>query len=107
LLWLVIPLAAVMYPRLVHSAAKAEKTNLMSVVLLTTGALAVVGALGLSWLGPWVVRLVYKPDFVAVASSLLPWYAAAIVPLALANVLLNNLLARPAASVVPRCACSA
>jgi threonine/homoserine/homoserine lactone efflux protein len=31
----------------------------------------------------------------------LPWYAAAMVPLAVANVLLNNLLARPAASFGP------
>ena len=101
LMWLVLPLAAVMYPRLVHSAAKEEKTNLMSVVLMVTAALAVVGALSLSLLGPWIVRLVYKPEFVAVASSLLPWYAAAMVPLSLANVLLNNLLARPDATLVP------
>lgn len=101
LMWLVLPLAAVMFPRIVRSAAKAEKSDLMGKVLLATAALAVVGAVGLSLLGPWVIRLVYKPEFVAVASSLLPWYAAAMVPLALANVLLNNLLARPASSFVP------
>ena len=101
LMWMVLPLAVVMYPRLVHSAARSEKTNLMGVVLLATAVLAIVGALVLSLLGPWIVRLVYKPDFVTMASSLLPWYAAAMVPLALANVLLNNLLARPAATLVP------
>jgi O-antigen/teichoic acid export membrane protein len=99
LMWLVLPLASVMFPRLVHSAAKSEKNNLMSVVLLGTAALSVVGALGLSILGPWVVRFVYKPEFVKVASSILPWYASAMVPLALANVLLNNLLARPASKM--------
>lgn len=103
LMWLVLPLAAVMYPRLVHSAAKDQKTNLMGVVLMVTAALAVIGALALSLLGPWVVRFVYKPDFVKVASSLLPWYAGAMVPLALGNVLLNNLLARPAATLLPAC----
>ncbi|OQB92294.1 MAG: Polysaccharide biosynthesis protein [Verrucomicrobia bacterium ADurb.Bin118] len=101
LMWLVLPLASVMFPRIVHSAARAEPSDLMGKVLLATAVLAVVGALGLSLLGPWVVRFVYQPEFVAVASSLLPWYAAAMVPLAVANVLLNNLLARPAASLVP------
>ena len=95
LMWLVLPLASVMFPRLVHSAARSEKSNLMGIVLIGTGILAVVGALGLSLVGPWVVRFIYKPEFVKVASSILPWYAFAMVPLALANVLLNNLLARP------------
>jgi O-antigen/teichoic acid export membrane protein len=95
LMWLVLPLASVMFPRIVHSAARKEKSNLMAMVLMVTAALALAGALGLTLLGPWVVRMVYKPEFVEVASSLLPWYASAMVPLALANVLLNNLLARP------------
>lgn len=101
LLWLVLPMAAVMFPRLVHSAARAEKSDLTGKVLLATVVLATVGAAGLAMLGPWVVRLVYKPEFVAVATSLLPWYAGAMVPLAAANVLLNHLLARPAASLRP------
>jgi hypothetical protein len=101
LMWLVLPLAAVMFPRLVHSAAKAQKNNLMGMVLLGTGVLATVGALGLSWLGPLVVRFVYKQSYVGVASSILPWYAFAMVPLALANVLLNDLLARPASKLLP------
>jgi len=36
-----------------------------------------------------------------VATSVLPWYAMAMVPLAVANVLLSNLLARPASKLVP------
>lgn len=95
LLWLVLPLVSVMFPRLVHSAAKSEKSNLMGMVLLGTAVLSIVGAFGLALIGPWVVRLVFTPAFVKVASSLLPWYGAAMVPLALANVLLNQLLARP------------
>jgi len=95
LLWLVLPLASVMFPRLVHSAAKSEKSNLMGMVLLGTAILSIVGALCLALVGPLVVQFVYTPGFVKVASSLLPWYAAAMVPLALANVLLNQLLARP------------
>ncbi len=101
LMWLVLPLAAVMFPRIVHSATKSEKSNLMGLVLAVTGGLAIVGALGLSVVGPWVVRFVYRPEFVEAVSPLLPWYAAAMVPLALANVLLNDLLARPASALAP------
>ena len=93
-----------MFPKIVHSTAKAEKTNLMNVVLLGTAVLAACGAVGLSVLGPFVIKLVYKQSFVAVASAVLPWYAWAMVPLALANVLLNNLLARSSFKVVlPLC----
>jgi O-antigen/teichoic acid export membrane protein len=101
LMWLVGPLAAVMFPRIVHSAAKAEKSNLMDLVFMGTGLLAALGALSLSLLGPWIVRFMSGAKFVQVASSLLPWYAGAMVPLALSNVLLNNLLARSSFGVVP------
>jgi O-antigen/teichoic acid export membrane protein len=95
LLWLVLPLASVMFPRLVHSAAKSEKSNLMGMVLLGTAALSIVGALSLSLLGPFVTQLVFKKTVAAQVCSLLPWYSAAMVPLAVSNVLLNQLLSRP------------
>ena len=69
LMWLVLPLAAVMFPRLVHGAAKAQKTNLMGMVLAGTAMLAVAGALGLSLLGPLIVRFVYTPSYVQVAAA--------------------------------------
>jgi O-antigen/teichoic acid export membrane protein len=101
LMWLVGPLATVMFPRIVHSAAKSEKSNLMGIVLLGTAVLAILGVASLTLVGPFVVKLVYKPSYVAVATRVLPWYAGAMVPLALANVLLNNLLARSMFKVVP------
>ncbi len=101
LIWLVGPLAAVMFPRIVHSSVKSQKTDVMGVVLLGTGVLAVCGAIGLSVLGPFVIKLMFGPDWVPVASRIMPWYAAAMVPLALANVLVNNLLARSQTRVVP------
>ena len=104
LMWLVGPLATVMFPRIVHSTARAEKSDLMGLVLIGTTILAVVGAVCLSILGPWIVRFVYKESYVGVATAVLPWYAAAMVPLAIANVLLNNLLARSTFKVVfPLC----
>jgi O-antigen/teichoic acid export membrane protein len=101
LMWLVGPMAAVMFPRIVHSAVKAEKTDLMGVVLIGTLVLAAGGALGLCILGPWVVRFVYSEAYVKIATSVMPWYAGAMVPLSLANVLINNLLARSHFRVVP------
>jgi O-antigen/teichoic acid export membrane protein len=101
LMWLVIPLATVMFPKIVHSVARSEKSNLLSLVLLGTGILSAGGALGLTLLGPWVIRLVFKDSYVQVASSLLPWYAWAMVPLSLAYALVNNLLARSQFRVVP------
>jgi O-antigen/teichoic acid export membrane protein len=101
LIWLVGPLATVMFPRIVHSSAMSEETNIMGVVLIGTTILAIGGAAGLAILGRWFVALVYGPDFVSVAGPILPWYAGAMVPLALANVLVNNLMARSRFVVVP------
>jgi O-antigen/teichoic acid export membrane protein len=100
-MWLVGPLAAVMFPKIVHAKAKAEKSDLMGIVLIGTLVLAAGGATGLWVLGPWVVRFMFKPSYLEAASVLLPWYAWAVVPLAVANVLLNNLLARSLFKVVP------
>jgi peptidoglycan biosynthesis protein MviN/MurJ (putative lipid II flippase) len=101
LLWLVLPLAAVMFPKLVQSSAKAEKTNLFNLVILGTAILAICGALGLWLVGPWVVKLIFKPEDVPTTVALLPWYTGAMIPLALANVMANDLLARARFKVVP------
>jgi O-antigen/teichoic acid export membrane protein len=101
LLWLVLPLAAVMFPKIVHASAKSEKTNLFNLVVLGTAVLSICGALGLWLVGPVMVKIVYTSNYVAETTRLLPWYAMAMVPLALANVLVNDLLARGRYGVVP------
>jgi O-antigen/teichoic acid export membrane protein len=100
LLWLVLPLAAVMFPKIVHATAKSEKTNLLGIVLLGTAILAICGAAGLCVVGPWLVKLAFKPEYVAETMKLLPWYAGAMIPLALANVLVNDLMARAKFKIV-------
>ena len=101
LLWLVLPLAAVMFPKLVHASAKSEKTNLFALVVFGTAVLAAGGALGLWLTGPMLVKFMSKPEYVAEAVKLLPWYAGAMIPLALANVMVNDLMARERYGVVP------
>ena len=101
LLWLVLPLASVMFPKLIQSRAKSEKSNLFGLVVLGTAVLSVGGALGLWLVGPWVVRFVAHAGDVAATMALIPWYAGAMVPLALANVMVNDLLARSRFGVVP------
>jgi O-antigen/teichoic acid export membrane protein len=101
LLWLVMPMASVMFPKLVQSRAKSEKNNLFGLVVLGTAVLSVCGVLGLWVVGPWVVRFVAHAGDVAATMALIPWYAAAMVPLALANVMVNDLLARSRFGVVP------
>ena len=63
--------------------------------------LVACGVLGLWLLGPWVVRFVYPPEYASATLTILPWYAAAMVPLSLANVLVNDLLARSRFQTVP------
>jgi O-antigen/teichoic acid export membrane protein len=101
LLWLVLPLAAVMFPKLVHSNVRSEKSNVLGVVLIGTAVLSITGGLGLWLLGPWVVKLVYPAKWAAATTALLPWYAGAMVPLTLTNVLVNDLMARGRFRVVP------
>ena len=100
LLWLVLPLATVMFPKIVHATVRSEKSNLLGIVLLGTAVLALGGAAGLCLVGPFVVKLVYTPAYVALTTKLLPWYAGAMIPLALANVLVNDLMARSRFKVV-------
>jgi hypothetical protein len=51
--------------------------------------------------GPIIVRIMAKPTDVADTMALIPWYAGAMIPLAMANVMVNDLLARSKFAVVP------
>lgn len=101
LLWVVLPMANVMFPKLVHAHTKSEKSNLFGIVVLGTAILGVCGALGLWVAGPLVVRIVYQSSYVAGTVALIPWYAGAMVPLAMSFVMVNDLLARSKFEVVP------
>ena len=95
-------LVAVMFPKIVRSVARSEKTN---VAVLAFGATALVGGLAgvVCTLFPSLpLRIMYyfQPAYWA-SSSLVPWFVWSMLPLTLANVLINNLLARGRFACVP------
>ncbi|HTR40749.1 MAG TPA: hypothetical protein VMH87_03970, partial [Pseudomonadales bacterium] len=101
LLWIVLPMATVMFPKLVHAHTKSEKTNLFNIVILGTAVTGICGWIGLYVAGPIAVRIVYSAKDVAGTMALIPWYAAAMVPLAMSMVMVNDLLARAKYQIVP------
>lgn len=101
LMWLVLPLAAVMFPKLVQSSVRGEKSDVMIWTLAGTAVLGFGGLAGLWLLGPYLIPIVWPREFVEPAMKIVPWYAGAMIPLSLANVLVNDLLARSRFVVVP------
>jgi O-antigen/teichoic acid export membrane protein len=86
------PLAAVMFPKIVQSVAHGRQTDTLKLTLLGALVLGATAAVGLTVVAPLVFRFVF-PAHVAIV-PLMPWYAWAMVPLVLANVLINDLMAR-------------
>ncbi len=97
-----VPLAMVMFPKISRSAAVGQKSNVLLQALAATAGLGAFGALLVTWL-PWLpLRIVFalSPDK-WVAAPLVPWLVWAMLVYALANVLVNNLIARARWEIVP------
>ena len=114
------PLVWVMFPKVVASAGKSEGQRVLMQALGGTAALAGLVGSSLSiacWAAPWVLRhveqgsvplplglgpkiLANQPTILSVA-SLIPWFVWCMVPLSLAIVLINDLLARERYRAVP------
>ncbi len=100
-----LPLAVVMFPKLVQSAARAQKSDALRLTLIST---AVVGGLAvlLSCTHPFIrelpLRILYlrSPKYWA-AAPMVPWFLACMLLSAMANVLVNALLARAKFAIVP------
>ena len=95
------PLATVMFPKLVRSAARSEKSDAMAHALFATLAAGVMAALGATIAPSLPLRIVYNQSYLDVATPLVPWFAWSFLPLTLAMVLANALLAHSRFSVVP------
>ena len=104
IVWFTGPLAAVMFPKLVHRKARAQKggANLFLLTLLGTVVLASLAAASLTVMSPLLIRIGSKPAFAtSYIVPLMPLFAWAMVPLAVGNVLLNNLMAHSRFKIVP------
>ena len=101
LVYFTTPVAAVMFPKLARSAATGEKSNALALALGVT-ALAGAGAAMMCTLFPTLpLRIVYDKSFLDVSGPLVPWFAWCMLPLTLATVLLNSLMARSQFKAVP------
>jgi O-antigen/teichoic acid export membrane protein len=94
------PLAAVMFPKIVRSAARAERTDVMAQALGSTALLGAGAAMFCTIFPELPLRIVYAPEYLVI-KPLVPWFVWCMLPLTLSNVLVNNLLAREKFKVVP------
>lgn len=116
------PLVWVMFPKVVESKARSEKTNVLAQALAATGALAGLVAASvtlLCWMTPnllemctkgslsanlpkdFVLKLLARRAFILEVSGLIPLFVWCMLPLTLAVVLVNNLLAQARYRAVP------
>lgn len=96
------PLSAVMFPKVVKSFATAESSNSLFLALSGTAILGALGAVACTLL-PWLpLRIIHfnKPAYWE-SAQLVPWFMWAMLPVTVANVLINSLLARGRFAVVP------
>ena len=102
LITMTMPMAAVMFPKVVRSAALAQDTRAVRLALGATALVGVAAALACTLFPSLPLRIIYitRPEYWA-AAPLVPWFAWSLLPLVLANVLIANLLARERFAIVP------
>lgn len=88
-----IPIAAVMFPKLVRNERLKSKSNILPLTLLTTLAIGAFGAICLTFLSDIAIGFGFNERFKPIA-PLIPWFAWCILPLALNNVLVSHFIAR-------------
>src|SRR4030095_14220378 len=100
LMFLVAPMTMVMFPRIVQSAAKSERSDVLAQALGATALLAGAAALFCTFFAEVPLSLVQGRKYLA-AAPLVPWFTWCMLPLTVSNVLVGNLLARQRYGVVP------
>lgn len=100
LVFVIGALTAVMFPKVARSFQRAEKTDVLRLTLALTAAVGVAGALAAT-LFPELPLRILSPGRLFASKTLVPAYCWAIVPVALASVMVWSLLARECYRVVP------
>ncbi len=96
------PIAAVMFPKVARSAALTRGSKAMPLALGATLGGGALAALACTFFPELPLRVIFfgKPLFWQ-AAPLVPWFAWVLLPLIVANVLINNLLAAGKFRIVP------
>jgi O-antigen/teichoic acid export membrane protein len=101
LVYFTAPVATVMFPKLARSKATGEKSSAL-IQALGLAALAGAGAALVCTIFPTLpLRIVYDKSFLEISGPLVPWFAWGMVPLTLATVMINSLVARAEFKAVP------
>ena len=95
------PLATVMFPKLVRSAARSETSDALAHALFATVLAGGAAAIGSTIVPSLPLRVVYDKTYLGMSTALVPWFAWGMLPLTLSMVLANALLAHSRFSVVP------
>jgi hypothetical protein len=99
---IIAPVALVMFARVAKSAARDESSDSLGLTLATTIFFGGVAAVGCTLFPRLPLRLMYFSNReMWEAAPLVPWFAWALLPLTVANVLVQNILARARFQAVP------
>jgi O-antigen/teichoic acid export membrane protein len=101
LVYFVQALTTVLFPKIVQSLARAQKTDVLAQALGATALVGGAAAIGCTLFPTLPLRIVYNRTFLDVAGPLVPWFAWSMLPLTLSNVLVTSLLARRRFAAVP------
>ena len=98
----IAPVALVMFARVAQSVARAERADSLGMTLAATILFGCVAAVGCTLLPKLPLRLMYFGNSeMWEAAPLVPWFAWALLPLTVSNVLVQNILARARFQAVP------
>ncbi len=102
LIFFTAPLTMVMFPKIAHSTARSQKTNVLALTLGATALAGAAAAIGCT-LFPWLPlrAAMYDKTFLEISTPLVPWFAWCMLPLTLSGVLISSLMARAKFSAVP------
>ena len=96
------PVATVMFPKLARSKATGQKSNALALALGITALAGAGAALMCTFFPTLPLRLVrYGPSYLEISGALIPWFAWSMLPLTLATVLINSLMAQSRFVAVP------
>lgn len=95
----IAPIAAVMFPTIVRNLALSKKSDALFLTMAVTGGFACLAAAGCTLFPRLPFAFIMKDQ--AGAAPLVPWFVWALAPLTMANVLIQNLLARGKFTAAP------